>query len=319
MLDILLFVIGFVLLVKGADLLVDGSYFIARHIHISDLAIGLTVVAFGTSLPELVVNLTASFMGQTDIAIGNIFGSNIANVLLIIGITAIICPLPIQKKTIVSEIPFTLIAALLVGFLANASLFTDEKLMILSRWDGLILIFFFVLYLVYIVKTHREYQEVIFERSLKVLSISKSIIFVVIGIIALFLGGRWIIQGAIYISQMFNLSEGFVGLTIVAIGTSLPELVTSVTAARKGNIDIAVGNVIGSNIFNLLWVLAISSIIKPLPFAGINNIDVMIMVFSCTLIILSLATGVRNAIDRKNGILFLMIYAAYLVYLFYRG
>ncbi|MBW6516249.1 MAG: calcium/sodium antiporter [Candidatus Cloacimonetes bacterium] len=319
MIAIILFIIGFVLLVKGADLLVDGSYFIARHLKVSELAIGLTVVAFGTSLPELVVNLSASFRGAADLAIGNVFGSNIANVFLILGVSAIICPLPLQKKTIVSEIPFTLIAALLVGFLANAALFMDEKAMILSRWDGLILIFFFGLYLVYIMKTSKENQEIIYKKEVGSLSVKKSIIYIIVGIIGLFLGGKWIVDGAIYMAQMFKLSEGFIGLTVVAIGTSLPELVTSVTAAKKGNIDIAVGNVIGSNIFNLLWVLAISSIIKPLPFSGINNIDIIIMVFSCTLIIFAMATGVRNAIDRKNGIFFLFVYAIYLVYIFYRG
>jgi cation:H+ antiporter len=319
MIEILFFIVGFVFLVKGADLLVDGSYFVARHLRISELAIGLTVVAFGTSLPELVVNLSASFRGASDLAIGNVFGSNIANVLLILGVSAILCPLPLQKKTIVSEIPFTLIAALLVGFLANAALFNDEKTMLLSRWDGLILLFFFGLYLVYIVKTAKENEDTLYDKEVKTLNLKKSVIYIILGVIGLFLGGKWIVDGAVYIAGILDLSEGFIGLTVVAIGTSLPELVTSVTAAMKGNIDISIGNIIGSNIFNLLWVLAISSIIKPLPFSGINNIDIIIMVFSCTLIIIAMATGVRNAIDRKNGFLFLVIYFAYLIYLFYRG
>jgi|SRR5690554_258224 len=319
MLEIILFVIGFFILVKGADWLVDGSFFIARYLRVSDMAIGLTVVAFGTSLPELVVNLSASLRDVADLAIGNVFGSNIANILLILGVTAVICPLPLKKKTIVSEVPFTLIAALLVGFLANAALFMNETSLLLSRWDGLILIFFFILYLVYIVKTSREFKEEIYEKESKSLSAGKSILLIILGIIGLFLGGKWIVDGAVYISRLLNLSEGFIGLTIVAIGTSLPELVTSVTAAKKKNIDIAIGNVIGSNIFNLLWVLAVSSLIKPLPFCAINNIDILIIIFSSTLIILSMATGVKNAIDRKNGILFLVIYFVYLVYLFYRG
>ncbi len=319
MLEIILFIVGFLFLVKGADWLVDGSFFIARHLRISNMAIGLTVVAFGTSLPELVVNLSASLRGVADLAIGNVFGSNIANILLILGVTAVICPLPLKKKTIVSELPFTLIAALLVGFLANAALFMNESSLLLSRWDGLILIFFFALYLVYIVKTSKEFQEEIYEKETRVMSIKRSVILIVFGIIGLFLGGKWIVDGAVYISLILNLSEGFVGLTIVAIGTSMPELVTSVIAARKKNIDIAIGNVIGSNIFNLLWVLAVSSLIKPLPFCAINNIDIMIIIFSSTLIILSMATGVRNAIDRKNGILFLLVYLVYLIYLFYRG
>lgn len=320
MIEILLFIVGFVFLVKGADWLVDGAYFFAKHLRISELTIGLTVVAFGTSLPELTVNISASLRGVADLAIGNVFGSNIANVLLILGVSALICPLPLQKKTIVSEVPFTLIAALLVGFLANAALFKDEGRMMLSRWDGLILLFFFGLYLVYIYKTSKDYQEVLYNKDVTTaVSTKKSVMLIILGIAGLFLGGKWVVDGALYLAVALKLSEGFIGLTILAIGTSLPELVTSVTAAKKGNIDISIGNIIGSNIFNLLWVLAVSALIKPLPFSGINNIDIIIMVFSCTLIIFTMATGVRNAIDRKNGIIFLIIYVAYLIYLFYRG
>jgi cation:H+ antiporter len=319
MIQIILFLVGFVLIVKGADYLVDGSSFIAQRFSVSDMAIGLTIVAFGTSLPELVVNVTASIKNIPELAIGNIFGSNISNTLLILGMTALICPLPLRKKTIVSEIPFVLIATLLVGFLANAGLFMDGNVMVLCRLDGIILLFFFGLYLVYIGKTAKENKEEIFKKDIKELSSKKSVLLIVAGVIALYLGGTWVISGAVFIAESFNLSQGLVGLTLVALGTSLPELVTSITAARKGNIDISIGNIIGSNIFNLLWVLPLSALINPLPFSGINNTDIIIMVFASTLVILSMATGVKNAIDRKDGLIFLMIYAAYIVYIFYRG
>lgn len=317
-LTVLSFILGFILVIKGADFLIDGSTAIAKRYRISEMAIGLTIVAFGTSLPELVVNITASINNAPELAIGNIFGSSIANILLILGVTSILCPLPLRKKTVVSEIPFTLIATLLVGFLANASLFSSEKQMHISRIDALILFFFFGLYLIYIVKTARENMEELFSTEVKAMTMTKSFSFVLIGIVALYFGGDWLVKGAITIATALKISEGFIGLTIVAIGTSMPELVTSISAAKKGSIDISVGNIVGSNIFNLLWVLPISSMIRPLPFASINNIDILVMILGATLVIFSMATGVKNAIDKRNGIFFLIVYAIYLFFLFYR-
>jgi cation:H+ antiporter len=319
--DYILLVVGFVVLIKGADLLVEGATSIGKRFRISDIVIGLTIVSFGTSLPELVVNLVASFGGSSQLALGNIFGSNVANILLILGISAIICPLPITRNTYFSEIPFSLVATLLVGFLANANLFQTEisSNLDLSRFDGTILLFFFSLFLgyVYIVskqKTSVHEMEVVIDMPL-----TKSILYILIGIMGLYFGGEWVVSGAITLATQFGLSESLVGLTIVAIGTSLPELVTSIVAALKKNTDIAVGNAIGSNIFNLLWILGLSAVIKPLDFDVINNMDILMVIASSTLLILAVVIGKRPVISRWEGGYFVIAYIVYMVYLVNRG
>jgi cation:H+ antiporter len=266
----------------------------------------------------MVVNLFASFSGQSEIALGNVFGSNIANVLLILGITAIICPLPLKRSTIFSEIPFTLIAALLVGFLANAALFEKNNELVVSRLDGVILLFFFGLYMAYIFSISKKDEGRSKEKQRSVLSVGQSILYILGGVVLLFLGGKWIVDGAVKIAGIFGLSQSFVGLTVVAVGTSLPELVTSVVAAFKKNIDIAVGNVIGSNIFNLLWILGVSAAIRPLPFDVIGNVDVMVMVFSSTMIILVIGLGRKNNLNRLAGVIFVVSYLVYIFYLIKR-
>lgn len=320
MLLYILFVLGFIFLIKGADMLVSGASSIAKRYNISDMVVGLTIVSFGTSLPELIINIMSSAQGQSELAIGNVFGSNVANLLLIIGVTAVICPLPIKRNTILTEIPFSLIATLLVGFLANAVLFGDKTSLYISRVDGGILLFFFVLFMAYIyniAKTNKD--EPIEEEEAPMMSIPKSVLYMVLGGAGLFLGGKWVVDGAVSIAQSFGLSESFIGLTIVAIGTSLPELVTSAMAAFRKNIDIAIGNVIGSNIFNLLWILGISAVINPLPFNVVSNSDIFVMIFASTLLVVVIPIGKKNTIDRWNGILFLLIYVSYIVFLIQRG
>ncbi|MBD1397869.1 calcium/sodium antiporter [Pontibacter sp. JH31] len=320
MLLYILFVLGFIILIKGADMLVSGASSIAKRFDISDMVVGLTVVSFGTSLPELIINILSSMQGQSELAIGNVFGSNVANLLLIIGVTSIICPLPIKRNTILTEIPFSLIATLLVGFLANAVLVGDKTSLYISRLDGGILLFFFVLFMAYIYnisKTNKD--EVIQEGETPMMTIPKSVLYMALGGVGLFLGGKWVVDGAVSIAQSFGLSESFIGLTIVAIGTSLPELVTSAMAAHRKNIDIAIGNVIGSNIFNLLWILGISAVINPLPFNVVSNSDIMVMIFASTLLVVVIPLGKKNTIDRWNGILFLFIYVAYIAFLVQRG
>lgn len=315
----ILFVLGFVLLIKGADYMVSGASSIAKRLKVSDLVIGLTVISFGTSAPELIINVLSSFNGSSDIAIGNIFGSNIANILLILGISSIIHALPIHRNTVLSEIPFSLTATLLVGYLANASLFMEGGGLEISRYDGAVLLFFFFLFMAYIFKVSKESgADVGEEEEIEEMPIGKSIAFVIGGIIALFFGGEWVVSGAISIAELFGLSESLIGLTVVAIGTSLPELVTSAVAAFKRNTDIAVGNVVGSNIFNLLWILGISSVIRPLPFDLISNEDIMMIIFASTLLILAMAVGKKYTIQRWNGILFLIIYVAYTIFIIFR-
>lgn len=322
MLLYILFVIGFFLLIKGADVLVKGSTSIAKRFGLSDMVVGLTIISFGTSLPELIINIMSSLQGQSELAIGNVFGSNVANLLLILGVTAIICPLPISRSTILNEIPFSLIATLLVGFLANATLLDNREDLYISRLDGGILLFFFGLFMVYIyniAKTNKDEVIPHVEGDAPPMTIGKSVLLILLGIAGLFLGGKWVVDGAVHIAQSFGLSESFIGLTVVAIGTSLPELVTSAMAAFRRNIDIAVGNVVGSNIFNLVWILGISALINPLPFDVVSNSDIVMMIFASTLLILAMPIGKRNAIDRWNGTFFLLVYISYITFLVMRG
>jgi len=319
MLTYILFALGFVALVKGADWLVTGSSAIAKRLGISDFVIGLTIVSVGTSAPELIVNVMASINGNAGIAIGNVLGSNIANVLLILGISAIIYGLPIQRNTVLSEIPFSLAAALLVGFLANTDIFgMEHNEHGLGRIDGAIILFFFGLFLMYVF-TLPSAKEDSPDQAIQAMSGAKAGLLTVIGIVALFLGGKWVVDGAVQLAQLFGMSEAFIGLTVVAIGTSLPELVTSAMAAYRRNTDIAVGNVVGSNIFNLLLILGLSSVIRPLPFQQSSNIDLLVVVLSGALIILALALGRRLVIKRYDGVIFVLCYVGYIAYLLQRG
>jgi len=329
-----LFLVGFFLLVKGGDVLVEGSVSLARRRGISDMVVGLTIVSFGTSAPELVVNVVSSFGGSSEIAIGNVIGSNIANILLIIGITAIICDLPLKRDTLLSEIPFSLSAAVLVGFLANASLFEGKRSLLISRGDGMVMLFFFVLFMAYVFRIARESDDEPTEPEVSTadggdddgdamkrppLPTSKAVACIVGGVVALFLGGKFVVDGAIALARLVGMSETFIGLTVVAVGTSLPELVTSIVAASKQNVDIAVGNAIGSNIFNILWILGISAVIEPLPFDVVTNHDILVLIFASSLLILALATGKRNAIDRHDGFVFVLLYVVYTIFCIKRG
>ena len=312
MIDVMLLVAGFVLLIKGADLLVSGSQAIAIRLGLSSLVVGMTIVAFGTSLPEMVVTFASSYRGSADLAIGNVLGSNIANVLLVLGVAAIIRPLPVHEQTVVSEVPFSLAAALLVGFLANAALFTAGSELTISRLDGGILLFFFMLFMVYVYKVSRgDWPQ---QGAVVAGSTPRSIIYIVAGIAGLYIGGRWVVSGAIGIATMLGISEALIGLTVVAIGTSTPELIASAVAAYRRQPDIAVGNVVGSNIFNLLWVLGLTASFKEMPFATVSNVDVTVVIGSSALILLALIAGRSNTIMRSHGVLFVVLYALYLAY-----
>lgn len=319
-----LFALGFVLLIKGADLLVEGASSIGKKFGLSELIIGLTVVSFGTSLPELIVNLVASYNGSSELAVGNVLGSNVANVLLILGISAIICPLPITRNTYFSEIPFSLIATLLVGFLANATVeagFAETKQgLFISSFDGYILLFFFALFIGYIYVVAKTTNTKALKTDLATESSwGKSIGMILIGIVGLYFGGDWVVDGAISMAQLFGMSETFIGLTIVAFGTSLPELVTSIIAAIRKNTDIAVGNAIGSNIFNLLWILGLSAAIKPLEFQVISNMDLFMIIIASTMLIMAVIIGKRPIISRWEGGWFLLAYCLYMIFLVNRG
>lgn len=318
MIDIFLFLLGFVLVVKGADLLIDGSVYIAEKLNVSEMAIGLTIVAFGTSLPELFVNISASFQSASDLAIGNVLGSNIANVLLVLGVAAIICPIPVRKVSLTTDIPFSLFAVFLMVFLANTAFFSGGNGMSLSKTEGIIMLLFFGFYMLYVILNAKKWTHV-YDKGIKQLGTAVSSLYIILGIIGLYLGGEWIVNGAVYISHILDLSESFIGLSAVAVGTTVPELATAVTAAKKGSLDIAVGNVIGSNVFNLLWVLPVSALINPIMYDAGYNIDVLIIVVSGILLLLFAFIGHKKVIGRGGGIIFLLFYLCYLVYIYIRG
>ncbi len=319
MLVFVLFVVGFVFLIKGADLLVDGASSIGKKLNVSSLVIGLTIVSFGTSLPELLVNIIASYNDSPDIGVGNVLGSNIANILLILGVSALINPLPITKNTYFIEVPFSLTATLLVGFLANASIFNSSTDFVISRNDGLVLLFFFFLFMGYVYIVSKQKKSEFSNENYKEMPMAKSIVLILIGMVGLYFGGQWVVDGAVEIARFFNMSEHFIGLTVIAIGTSLPELVTSAVAALKKDTDIAVGNVVGSNIFNLLWILGLSATLKPIPYDVISNSDIFMIIASSTALILAVVIGKRPIISRWEGFFFLVAYVWYIAFLIERG
>ena len=318
MMPYILLLIGFVFLIKGADFLVDGASSIARRFNISDLTIGLTVVAFGTSAPELFVNIVAGAKGTTDIAIGNVLGSNIANVFLILGISAIIYPLAVSKGTVWKEIPFSLLAAFVLAFLANDQLIDKQNHSVLLRSDGLILLSFFIIFLYYSINIAFEVKGIDDHAPAKAHGTSKSVGLVVMGLVGLIIGGAWIVNGAVHMALKLGLSQSTVGLTVVAVGTSLPELATSAVAAYRKNVDIAVGNVVGSNIFNIFFILGISAIIHPLPFSIANNIDIGMVILASLLLFIFMFTGKKRSLDRWEGIVSICIYVIYIIFLIYR-
>ena len=318
-LTLILLIIGFILLIKGADLLVDGSSALARRLKISYLVIGLTIVSMGTSAPELIVNIIASIQGNTQIAIGNILGSNIANIFLILGIAAIIYPLAVTKGTTWKEIPFSLLAALVMGVLANDYLIDGQNSSLLSRIDGIVLMSFFVIFMYYTFGIARKDGANTEVMKVKEISLVKSIIFVLLGLAALVIGGKLVVDNAVNLALWLGVSESLIGLTIVAVGTSLPELATSAVAAYKKKFDIAVGNVVGSNIFNIFWILGLSAIIKPLPFGLANNSDVLMVIIASLFLFTFMFVGQRRILERWQGVMFLLFYGVYVTFLIYQG
>lgn len=310
----ILFIIGLICLIKGADFLVDGASSIAGRLNISDLVIGLTVVAFGTSTPELSVNIVASIKGNTDIAIGNVVGSNIANVFLILGVSSIIYPLAVTKGTVWKEIPFSLLAAMVLFITANDHLLDGSQMSALTRIDGLVLLSFFIIFIYYTFSIATRIEGLEAQVPAKQPGWLRSSLYIILGLAGLTLGGKWIVDGAVVLATKFGMSESLVGLTVVAVGTSLPELATSAVAAYKRNADIAVGNVVGSNIFNIFFVLGISAGIKPLPFQPRNNLDIGVVVISSLLLFVFMFSGKKRSLDRWEGSIFLLCYGGFIAY-----
>lgn len=317
----ILFFIGFLLLIKGADVLVDGASSLAKRFSIPPLVIGLTIVAFGTSAPEFIVNILASINGNTDIAIGNILGSNIANILLILGISAVIYPLQVKKGTVWKEIPFAFLAVIVLALMANDIFIDNGSFSALTRIDGLILISFFIIFLYYIFSISKAKSTDVVDTTPHhyAYSLSRSFLMIGGGLVGLVVGGKLIVNGAVVFATDLGVSQALIGLTIVAVGTSLPELATSVVAAYKKDVDIAVGNVVGSNIFNVFWILGTSAIIRPLPFSPMLVGDVFVTVIATLLLFIFLFVGKRHILERWQGGCFIILYVGYIVYLISRG
>ncbi len=312
-----LLIIGFIFLIKGADYLVEGSSSIAKRIGVSDLVIGLTIVSLGTSAPELLVNIIASIKGNADIGMGNIVGSNISNIFLILGISALIYPLKIKKNTTWKEIPMNLLAALMLLVMANDIFLDGTSSSMLSRTEGIILMIFFIKFMHYTIGLAKAGKEK--HNGQHKHPVPKALLMTVVGIVGLAYGGQWVVDGAIAIATNFGLSETLIGLTIVAIGTSLPELATSAVAAYKHKTDIAIGNIVGSNLFNIYWVLGLSAVIKPMPFNPIINTDILVFLAATVMLFGSSFTGKKYQIDRLEGGFFVVAYIAYIVFLIIRG
>jgi len=313
---IILLTVSLGVLIAGAEILVKGSASIAKKAGISPLVIGLTVVAFGTSAPELIVNLFSASRGASDIAIGNIVGSNIANILLILGIATIIYPLAVKKSTVWKEIPLALLAIILVYIMGNDVLLEGGGLNSISRTDGFSLIAFFALFMYYVFgisKVEGESEEI------RTYSWPLSAVFTTGGLILLFIGGKVLVDNAVILARLAGLSEQLIGLTIVAVGTSLPELATSVVAAYRHHADIAVGNIVGSNIFNVFWILGLTATILELPFNPATNTDVLFAVFVTALLFLFMFVDTRHKLNRWQGVMFICLYLGYTYYLIGRG
>lgn len=307
-------VIGFLFLVKGADCFVDGASSVAKRFRIPAFVIGLTIVAFGTSAPELAVSITAAMKGSNDIAIGNVVGSNIFNTLVVLGASAAITPIVVDKGMIKKDYPLSIFAAVLLGVLALDTIFFKADAMSLGRVDGIILLIAFAGFMVMTVKAGMEGRTE--EEEVEALPMMKSLIFIALGLAGIIWGGDLSVEGAKEIARFFGVSEAIIGLTIVAVGTSLPELVTSIIAAKKGESDIAVGNVIGSNIFNIFLILGVSSAILPMNVSGTYLYDIGMLVAVMVLTYLPIAK--TKKVTRGMGITMVLVYVAYTVYLIMR-
>lgn len=315
-LSIILIAIGFIFLIKGADFLVEGSSSVAKKFHIPEIIIGLTIVSIGTSMPELFVSSTSTLNGSSDMAIGNIIGSNLCNLLLILGLSTIIKPVKFQRETRLIEIPMCLAITIIFTIFCN----TQGTI---SKLEAMFLIILFVIFIIYTIimgKKGEQFEKkdtiVEIQAESKQLSMAKSVLFIILGIIGLKIGGDLTVDNATNIARMFNVSEKIIGLTILAIGTSLPELVTSVTAAIKGNSDIAIGNIIGSNIFNILFIIGVSALISPLAYNFTYNIQIGILILATIVLALFPIIPPKNEMSRFNGAIYLTMYIIYMIILF---
>ena len=313
--DILILIAGLLLIIFGADWLVDGASAIARKLKISEFVIGLTIVGFGTSCPELVVSVTGAIKGISDISIGNVIGSNIFNTLLILGLTALILPISVTKNNKRRDIPMTLIVTLLLIVCGMSySLFGIGQGDGLSRVEGIVFLVIFAGYIFYCFKNDDQSSEEL--SPAPEVSVFKAVLLTLAGLAGLVLGGRWFVNSAVILAHAMGVSDKFIAITLLAGGTSLPELATCVVAAAKKMGQLALGNILGSNIFNILLILGVSATIRPISFSGIDMVDMLAVLLSIVLVMMSSYTFKKDQIDRFEGAIFLLAFIAYYVWLF---
>lgn len=309
--QVTIFFISLFVLIKSADFFVAGSSSIARYFNISQIVIGLTLVSMGTSLPELFISTISSFSNHNEIVLGNIIGSNITNILLILGISGLINPIVVKKNTTYKEIPFSFFATFILFIFLNDSIINGSGFQnSLSRSDGIVLLVLFACFLYYVIKIAKI--EPVVEENIKIFSLKKSIFFIIFGMIFLFISAKVFVSSAIYLARFFKISEAFISLTVVSIGTSLPELVTSMVASYKKNSDIAIGNIIGSNIFNILFILGISSVINNVEYKPFFNFDISVLFYSTFLLFSLMFLGKKHSIGKKGSFFMLISYVIYL-------
>lgn len=310
MLKYLLLVGGFVLLIKGADFFVDGSSSVAKRLKVPALIIGMTIVAMGTSLPETSVSVSAALSGNNELAISNAVGSNIFNLMVVCGVCALLCPMAVGKDTLKKDLPFSIAVA---GVLLALGAFTSK----IERWGGIILLVLFAFFLYMMISSAKKARDSSSEDDeYKILPVWKCLLFIIGGAAGIAIGGKMVVSGASDIARAFGMSDNLIGMTIVALGTSLPELVTSIVAARKGEVDMALGNVVGSNIFNILFVLGIASTISPIAFTMKNTIDTAVLI-TMSLLVLIMCIPKKKML-RWHGATMLAVYAGYTTYIFMR-
>ena len=314
-LNIFLLILGFVILIKGADLFVDGASGMASNFKVPKMLIGLTIVAFGTSAPELAVGIKSIISGNGDIVLGNVIGSNILNILLIIGLSAVFHSLTVKNNTVRKELPITMLITTLFAVLMSDKIFDKTVQNSFTRSDGVILLLFFSIFIYYLISISRK-KEQEEDKSEKKLPLAKSIIFALLGLAGIVFGSNFVVDSASFIAKGFGVTERLISLTIIALGTSLPELVTSITATRKGEYDIAIGNVVGSNIFNIGMVIGIpTSLVGGIGIINFSYIDITVMIVASVLLFMFSYNDYK--ISKKEGILFLIIFAIYYSYVIF--
>ncbi len=323
MIEYVLFVIGIFLLVKGADFLIDGSSSIAKKFGVSSLMIGFTIVAFGTSMPELMVNIFAAIRGSSEVAFGNIIGSNIANLLLVLGVVAIMTPVKVENSTIWKGIPLSILAAVMLFAFSGYSFTNQISLGVLTRLKGFVLLCFFGVFIYYTMNMAKKDRTEFKNKSLKISGRKKNpwiaTMMIVGGLIGLYFGGQWVVNGAVSIARQFGMSEYLISATIIAVGTSLPELATGIAAAKKKDLDLAVGNAVGSNIFNIFWVLGFTALIAPIVIPGFIGIDLIFLIFASLLLFAFLVFFKKRQLERWQGFVFILLYIGYILFLILRG